>query len=50
MKTIHHIWIISLVSIGWSCQNEEININPPKTESIESRALYDNGYVEWDNT
>ena len=50
MKTRHHIWIISLVSIGWSCQNEEININPPKTESIESRALYDNGYVEWDNT
>lgn len=45
-----HIWVILLVSIGWSCQNEDINVNLPETESIESRALYDNGYVEWDNT
>ena len=46
----NYLWIALLVSIGWSCQNEEIGINLPETENMKSRALYDNGYVEWDNT
>ena len=46
-----HVTIFLLFSlVFFSCQENDLDCDVQNIESGESRALYDNGYVEWDNT
>ena len=52
-REIHLAIFLLLSLVFFSCQENELDCdvqNIESGESGESRALYDNGYVEWDNT